>query len=125
MRSLRALKYAKQISRRSNHQHRIGAVICQGAIIKSRGYNQVRLSRIGRSFSNYPESLHAERHACTQLDREDIRGCSIYIWRETRDGRPANARPCEDCQRLLQELGIRKIIYTIGEKPYYQIERVI
>ena len=124
MRHTRGLNYAKRTSRRSNHEFRIGACVCKGAIIKSRGFNQIRLSRIGLSFTNYPESLHAERHACSQLPREEIAGCDIYIWREYKDGRPANASPCNHCRELLKELRVKRAIYTTGEYPYYQIERI-
>jgi deoxycytidylate deaminase len=120
----RMLKYARKESKKSTHRHRIGVVLTQGANILSRGYNQIRSAQIGLSYTNYPESLHAERHAAMQVQRETIQGGDLFIWRETKKGLPANSRPCNDCTRLLVHLGIKRIIHSDSEFPYYKIERL-
>ena len=120
----RMLRYARRESKRSAHHHRIGVVICQGSTVISRGFNQVRAARVGSTFTNYPESLHAERHACMQVQRESIRGNTLYIWRETKQGLPAKSLPCINCIRLLEELQIHKIIHSDSEFPFYKILRL-
>lgn len=124
MRIWRMLRHARRSSINSDHIHRIGAVICAGSIIKSRGFNQVRRARIGSNFTNFPESLHAERHACIQMSKDDIKGCDIYIWREYKTGSPAIAKPCDKCYTLLESLGIKRIIYSTSTFPYYEVIRL-
>jgi deoxycytidylate deaminase len=120
----RMLRYARKESRRSDHHHKIGVVICQGSVMQSRGFNQIRAARIGITYTNYPESLHAERHACMQVQRESIQGSDLYIWRETREGLPANARPCANCLRMLVDLEVRRIIHSDSEFPFYRVIRL-
>ena len=120
----RNLRYARQQSFKSDYYHKVGAIVCQGAIVKARGFNQLRNAGIGRCFTEYQESLHAERHACMQLQREEIKGCDIYLWRETKDQRPALSKPCDKCREMLRNLGIKRAIYSIQEFPYYNIERL-
>ena len=43
----------------------------------------------------------------------------LYIYRELKDGTKANARPCPSCQRLIRDLGIKKIFYT-SDNGYIQ-----
>jgi deoxycytidylate deaminase len=117
----RMLRYARKESTRSNHHHRIGVVICQGSVVISRGFNQIRAARVGLTYTNYPESLHAERHACMQVQRESIQGSDLFIWRENRQGFPVTSRPCENCRRLLEELQIRRVIHSASEFPYYSV----
>ena len=120
----RMLSYARKESKRSTHHHRIGVIICQGSTVISRGFNQIRAARIGSTYTSYPESLHAERHACMQVQRDALQGSDLYIWRETKCGLPANSRPCDNCTRLLDDLGIKRIIHSDSEFPYYKIIRL-
>ena len=39
----------------------------------------------------------------------------LYIYREFKDGTKALAKPCASCQRLIKELGIKKIYYTTND----------
>lgn len=122
----KGLRYARKASFRGTHsQHRIGVAICKGSVVLSKGYNQIRRARIGESFSEYKESLHAERHACLQLQKDNISGTDMYIYRETKNGKPACARPCKRCQELIRSVGIRRVIYSNSEFPYYKIERIV
>ena len=50
----------------------------------------------------------------------DLSKASIFIYRETKDGRKALARPCPCCQKLLRQYGIRHIYYTGNDSLVYE-----
>lgn len=55
--------------------------------------------------------LHAEVHAivkCKNLSK----AYSIFISRYTKDGLPANAKPCKVCMSAIREAGIKVVEYT-------------
>ena len=62
-----------------------------------------------------PGRVHAEIAALLPLmrDKVDLSGASIYIFRKHKDGTLAMAKPCSNCQKVIKQLGIRKIFYTI------------
>ena len=39
----------------------------------------------------------------------------IYVYRETKSGKRAMARPCAACTKALKDLGIKKICYTTDD----------
>jgi deoxycytidylate deaminase len=57
------------------------------------------------------KSRHAEFNAFVNSGR-NIRGATVYVFRENKLGVLSNAKPCEACQRLLIEHGAKKVIYT-------------
>lgn len=61
---------------------------------------------------------HAELSALLPImNRKDIEWNKIklYIYRESKDGTKALAKPCYGCQKLIKELGIKKIFYTSND----------
>ena len=116
---LMQLLAAKKESKKSKHLHKVGCVIAKGNRILSKGYNQVRHASTGKRYTNYPESLHAERDACRKVPKKLLKGATAYIYRESNVGNPMLARSCSYCERLLISVGISKIVYTINSPPYY------
>ena len=39
----------------------------------------------------------------------------IYVYRETKGGRKALAKPCAACTKALRDLGIKKVCYTTND----------
>ena len=101
---------AKKLSNKStHHQHKIGAVIVKKNRVISVGFNKLKTS----PRSNHPwKSIHSELDAILDVPRKDLKGSSIYVYREKRDGSLAMARPCEFCLQLIKEVGIDKLYYT-------------
>ena len=99
--------------RRSRH----GAVISKGGSVIAVGYNQRKSHPLTSSYT-----LHAEvaaiisRRFCDALD-----GCTIWVYRATKDGKPAMSKPCRNCMRVIHAAGISKIYYTISTPPYYEV----
>jgi deoxycytidylate deaminase len=102
---------AKKISKLSNHHHhKIGSVIVRGSKIISVGTNNIKT----HPKSTHPHfSLHSEM-AAVLLAKQDLRGCEIYVYRETKDGVSAIARPCTYCFPFIKEAGLKEVHYSIN-----------
>jgi deoxycytidylate deaminase len=107
---------ARNISKHSDHPaHQLGAVIVRGNRIISLGFNKNKT----HTKSNHAwKRLHAEICAIIKT-KEDLTGCTIYVYRETKLGNLGMARPCPSCLAAIQESGIKRICYTT-ENGYVQ-----
>jgi deoxycytidylate deaminase len=93
---------AQKMSLLSDHRkHHVGAVILRRDRVIGVGFNQ----RKSHPRSPHTWTIHAELKAILNA-REDLTGCTIYVYREHRNGALACARPCIHCQVLLKEVGI-------------------
>ncbi len=92
-----------------HHQHKIGAVIVKRNKILSTGFNKLKTHPL----SPHPfRSCHAEFVAISFLSSEQLKGSTIFVYRETKQGELANSRPCSYCYSLIKSKGIKKIVYT-------------
>ena len=98
----------------------IGAVFVKGNRILSKGYNQIRHLKIGKRYTNFDCSLHAERDCLSKVDKDNIVGGDLYIYRQKRAGGPGLARPCDQCMWMIKELGIKRILYSTETYPYWE-----
>lgn len=115
----RFFEKAKQLATNSDHhQHKIGAVLVKKNSIVSTGYNQLRT----HPKSPHPyKSCHAEFCALIKVvDREDLRDCTLYVYRQNRMGVPALARPCSSCLQFLKNVNIKEVYYTINNGWAYE-----
>lgn len=106
---LKFFEIAKAASKHSDHPaHKLGAVIVKGNKIISVGFNKNKT----HTKSNHAwKRLHAEICAIIKT-KEDLTGCNIYVYRETKLGNLGMARPCPSCLAAIQESGIKRICYT-------------
>ena len=119
---MRWLRVAAKESLKSNYKYKVGAVLVKGGRIIARGHNEVRLKSTGcRRYSKWMESLHAERACVTKVDKDEVRGGIIYIFRHNGHGKSALAKPCPQCLWMLNDLGIKRIIYSINTTPFYEV----
>ena len=114
---------AEAVSELSNYpRHKIGCVVVNKHRIISSGYNsatkccplQAKLDTEKYGVS-CPGRVHAEIAALLPLirDKVDLSAASIFIFRKHKDGTLAMAKPCSNCQKVIKQLGIRKVFYTI------------
>lgn len=103
-------RICKKVSNYSDHhQHKIGVVIVKGNKILSTGFNKLKTHPL----SPHPfKSCHAEFMAIKLLSSENLKGSSIYIFRQTKLGKLALAKPCASCRDLISNSGIKKLYYT-------------
>lgn len=107
---LKFFEIAKRLSHKSNYDvHKLGAVITRGNQVVGVGFNKKKTHPMS---STRFKNIHAELCAVLNSGEKNLSGCSIYVYRETKDGQPAMARPCPDCLRLLKKSNVSKIFYS-------------
>lgn len=106
MKFYKMLKKLSQFS--DHHSHKMSALAVRKGRIIGKGFNMLR------TCPNSPHGYHfrhAEYNAYLNA-RGDIKGATIYIFRENKNGSMALARPCSSCYNFLVSQGVKKIIYT-------------
>lgn len=90
-----------------------GAIIYQTAVPV--GYGWSHYSEL--NFTQYPRSIHAELHAILRTaQRKELLGATIYVANvSAKSGNRANGKPCETCQAVLFDVGIREVYYTLAK----------
>lgn len=106
---LRMFQLAKQMSLKSTGIHRLGCVIAKKNKVISRGFNTCYKTHPATPHPS--QTLHAEIRAVLQAPT-NLKGAVAYVYREHKNGDAANARPCETCQQVLRNLGIKTVYYT-------------
>lgn len=112
------IKAAIHAAEKSQHRHRLGAVVFKGKRILGVGYNGVGRITARRSVPNsvtagyWPDAIHAELAAILNAGTEDCRRASILVVRLNKAGELIMSRPCKTCMGVIAYVGIRKIFYT-------------
>ena len=76
-------------------------------------------ANLSRGIRDYCLSTHAEMDAVLRIrNRVDLNGCKIYVARNLKKGGMATSRPCEICQNVLYNYGIKRAFYTINDNEY-------
>lgn len=109
MKENRFLSLAKERSKLSDHDdHKLGCVIARGNRILGVGHNMTKThTKSPHKFKN----CHAEFMAVLNSGSK-IEGATVYVFREQKNGTPANSRPCQSCWEYLMSLGAKKVVYT-------------
>jgi deoxycytidylate deaminase len=103
---------AKRLSYKSDyHTHRLGAVIVRNNDVVGIGFNKRKTHPLSKTRFN---NIHAELSAILNAGLESLEGCDIYVYRETRHGETAIARPCLHCLEMLKSLSVSRMYYTTG-----------
>lgn len=94
-----AFLLAEDILGRSKCSVQVGAAIEDRHGIISWGWN----------FDGFDgHGMHAEAHAVRRANKERLRGATIYVAStRRRNCKVVTSKPCEDCQRLIDKLGLR------------------
>lgn len=118
-------KIAREQSLMSDFRCRVGACIVSGKNI-FKGYNKRKTHpKFANPNIHIKTSLHAELSCFINAgDNVDLNGASIYVYRETKDGKPAMSRPCEHCMEFLKDAGIKTIYYSTSEFPHWKKEEI-
>jgi deoxycytidylate deaminase len=118
------LDLAATLSFSSNKQERIGAVIVNRKRIVSWGislrkthpmqgrYNKIRFANNTGEPGIDIAHIHAEMDALNRSKSKDLKGHTMYIYRESMEGDLCMCRPCKGCMQALMDRGIKKIVYT-------------
>jgi deoxycytidylate deaminase len=97
------------------------AVIAKGGKILAVGYNY-------RGWNPLSEQYRTKEHTCTVhaeiaavlSKRKKIRfeGAKIYVIRIKSDGNVAMSKPCEMCQHVLFNYGIKRAYFSVDNFPF-------
>ena len=101
-----AIKEASLSQARCKH----GAVVTRGGSVLGKGRNTYKTHATrGRGPLR---TLHAEAACIRDAERRGInlRGATIYVART--GNKSQMSRPCLDCQQMIEDYGIRKVVYT-------------
>lgn len=108
---------AKKLSHKSEHKFKLGAVIVKGNRVMGIGYNSTKTHPKAKTRF---KTLHAEHDALLDTGLNDVKGATAYVYRETKDGCPACAKPCPACQEIFKTAGIKKVYYSVENYPYWE-----
>ena len=121
-RDKRFFESARAISYVSNfHNAHIGCVFVKHGKVISSGVNSTKTHPLQKKYNIYrftedttKHSIHAEISAYINALKftNDFSDVTVYVYRETKNGNIAMARPCNSCMHLLKDIGVRTIKYT-------------
>lgn len=114
-------KAAEGVSSLSDHRCQIGCVVVKNHRIISSGHNSRDIThafqaRIDKRYFGVECKgvLHAETCALLPLirNRVNLSNATIYVYRQTRDGKISMSRPCPRCMSVIKQCGIKSVNYT-------------
>lgn len=121
----RELKYfdvARAMARTSKHpRFSVGAALVSGGQVISVGVNMEKTHPMQKKYNKYRNfskplhhNLHAEMDAIIQglQQLEDTKNVKVFVYRETKDGEKAMARPCPACMAALKDHGVFELYYS-------------
>lgn len=134
-------KVARECSLKSDYTSkcstaRIGCITVYKGAILTKSFNSDKTHTIQAKYNKWrynedvvkkylPSKIHAELSCIQRIKYLDIdfSKVHIYVYRETKKGQLALARPCPSCMAAIKELGIRNIHYTTD--CGYAAERIV
>jgi len=104
------MNLAKEESEKSPMRYQLGAVIVKKGRVVAKGYNNYKTHPKFGTRENKWRTLHAECAAVYNALKKGMNpeNSVIYVYRKY--GR--KALPCEHCQKIIKEFGIKKVVYT-------------
>jgi len=126
-----AMAYAESNTYDDPLDYHLCALIVRGGAVISVGYNKTNTNAfvehytdIAKGHRDWCMNTHAEMDAVLKVrGKIDLRGCKIFVARRRKlDGQAANARPCEICQHVLFNYGIKRAYYTISDDDFGQMK---
>lgn len=113
------INIAIEEAKKSDHKQKVGAVIFDKKRIISKGHNtkQKSIKKFHPKFQRFPFSVHAEVDSIINA-KKDLKGLSILVIRINKNNQFRLSKPCNDCMKYLNYVGIKKIYYSISNYPF-------
>ncbi len=121
-RELKFFEVAKAMAATSkHHKFRVGANIVVGGQVISVGVNMEKTHPMQKRYNEYRKidkpmhhRIHAEIDAILKVIYQlpNLKNAKVFVYRETKDGKMAMARPCPACMAALIDHGIHDIYYS-------------
>lgn len=61
---------------------------------------------------------HAEFRCLKKAPSSRVDGSTMFVWRFLRNGSLAMAKPCPMCTEMMQEKGVKRVIYSIASGKF-------
>lgn len=103
----------------SGHRQRHAAALVAKHKVVAYGLNSLKTrASVLKHNGNFHDRTctHAEVDALRKV--KDASGLTLYVASLGRGGVVKNSKPCEDCQRLIDRSGLKRIIYTNGDGTF-------
>lgn len=107
------LRLAREGFFKSKYKVKMGAALIERNRLTI-SWNESKSSPILKKHYKWDTNLHAETSLFPHGETVSNRAM-VFIYRATKNGRLAKARPCASCLKLLRTHGVRKITYTITD----------
>ena len=107
------LSVARYFATKSTARNTHGAVVVKGGRVLGTGWNRDRNNPtiIDPDRIKHDCSYHAEEVAIRESG-SNLKGAVIYVARVNKQGKDRDSKPCVKCSSLIQEAGIKRVIYT-------------
>lgn len=102
----------KQANKNHDCRFKHGAIIFNKSGIVSIGYNR-KSPNMAKKYGYKNGYLHAELDALRKANF-NVKGCSIIVIRNCKT-KIGNSRPCDICQRYLENFGIENVYFSTRE----------
>lgn len=130
MKHLKFLNMAGDLAELSTYKrYQIGCIVVYKNKIISTGFNSNKTHPIQKKYNierNIPDvsphKMHAEVNALKNIIELDVdwNRVYIYIYRKRKDQKFGLSRPCQSCMALINDIGIKNIVYTTNYGYAYE-----
>ena len=122
LRDKKFFEVARAVSLLSCFQRsRVGCVFVKHGKIIASGVNSTKTHPLQKKYNIHRfnddttrHSIHAEMSAYINAlkNNNDFSDVVVYVYRETKDGHIAMARPCASCMKMLTDIGVKTVKYS-------------
>lgn len=94
-----AERLLRMLAEASPHpRYRHGAVALRSGSVVGKGYNH--------------HGVHAEHSCLSGIWPNKRKGLIVWVGRITKAGNWADSKPCKECEVMLREAGVKKVVYS-------------
>lgn len=108
---VRFLKIAISLASTSESRMKHGAIVVKSGNVLGMGINKTRNSPKIMKSAPLGCSVHAEV-AAVRSAGYNVSGATVYVARVNRNGEHRNSAPCSECQKVLNKLGVKRVVHT-------------
>lgn len=101
--------------------YRFGTILVKRRKVLSVGINRPKDSHTMSKHYRF-HSVHAEVDCLIGVPQNKIPGTTMYVYRFSRGGKPGISKPCELCEEILRDYGVRDVYYLDRNA---QIQRMV
>lgn len=110
----------KEAEKSCNDDYRHGGILTKGGKVLNVGHNEIVHCRLAERHKTHGgmATRHAEINCILGIDRKITTGSTVFVVRISRSGKFRNSKPCDMCVSILKFVGVKRIIYSIGDDEY-------